>query len=186
MKLNDEQKKLVEDNINLIYNTIKLMNNKTNNIDLIDIGYIALCKSALTYDDSKSKFSTYATNCIRNDYKKYYETNSTYKRKSNFRTISLNQIKEDGQDEMIDFISYEKDDIDELITKQYLDNLINKLLYCFRRGEKATKIIHLLQKEYTIPQIAEELNMTRTAVTTQICVIRKKAKEIKRREDLKK
>ena len=51
--MNKEQEKLVTDNINLIYYTIQKING---NIDeLLDIGYISLCESALSYKKDISK-----------------------------------------------------------------------------------------------------------------------------------
>ena len=37
MKLNEEQRQLVEDNIGIIYNTIKLTNGNIHNIDLKEL-----------------------------------------------------------------------------------------------------------------------------------------------------
>lgn len=65
--LSDEQRKLVEDNLNLVYFYIHRYKLP---VDDSDIGYIALCKAAKTYDESKgAKFSTYAMFCIQNAYR---------------------------------------------------------------------------------------------------------------------
>ena len=77
MKLNDEQRKLVEDNIGIIYNTIKLTNGNIHNIDLIEVGYIGLCKAALYYKKSYNdvNFSTYATACVKHEICQQYQHN---------------------------------------------------------------------------------------------------------------
>lgn len=68
--LSDEQRKLVEDNLNLVYFYIHKYNLST---DDSDIGYIAICKAAKTYNESKGvKFSTYAMFCIQNEYRLNY------------------------------------------------------------------------------------------------------------------
>ena len=66
-QLTPEQQKLVTDNHNLIYS---LANAK--NIDLdeyYDVLAIGLCKAAITFDETKSKFSTYVYACMYNSYK---------------------------------------------------------------------------------------------------------------------
>lgn len=69
-KLNEQQKKLVEENHNLIYKFIRLKNLEEENF--YDLFAIALCKAALFYTkDSDYTFSTYAFSCMNNEYKNY-------------------------------------------------------------------------------------------------------------------
>ena len=91
MKLNEEQRQLVEDNIGIIYNTIKLTNGNIHNIDLIEVGYIGLCKAALYYKKSYNdvNFSTYATTCIKHEICQQYQHNSSYNERMNNNLISL-------------------------------------------------------------------------------------------------
>lgn len=63
-RLNDEQRKLVADNHNLIY--AFLHSNRLSIEDYYDLAAIGICKAALAYDDTKSKFSTYAYKCMWN------------------------------------------------------------------------------------------------------------------------
>lgn len=64
--LSEEQRKLVEDNINLVF---YYLHKYRIPMDQCDIGYIALCKAALTYKPNKGwAFSTYALRIIQNDY----------------------------------------------------------------------------------------------------------------------
>lgn len=67
--LNDAQRKLVEDNHNLIYS---FLNSRHLSLDSVEDWYgtaaIGLCKAALTYDESRgTNFSTYAYKCIQNE-----------------------------------------------------------------------------------------------------------------------
>ena len=62
IQLNDEQRKLVEDNHNLIYQY--LIDNKLPQDEYYDIAAIGLCKAALKYDTSKGAFSTYVYRAI--------------------------------------------------------------------------------------------------------------------------
>ena len=60
--ITEEQKKLAEENHNLIYRFLSKYNLSID--DYYDIAAIGLCKAAMTFDKSKSKFSTYAFKCM--------------------------------------------------------------------------------------------------------------------------
>lgn len=66
--LNEQQRKLVEDNHNLIYSFMNSRHLSTDDIeDWYGVVAIALCKAAMTYDDSRDiKFATYAYRCMQN------------------------------------------------------------------------------------------------------------------------
>lgn len=72
MQLNDKERKVVEENMGLVGQVIKDHVMGIGNIgifsydDLFQIGCIGLCKAAVN-DDGRSKFSTYAYICIRNE-----------------------------------------------------------------------------------------------------------------------
>lgn len=68
-KLNDKQKKLVEDNHNLIYSYLKTNDLSMNDTeDWYGVAAIGLCHAALTYNEDKDvKFSTYAYVCIHHE-----------------------------------------------------------------------------------------------------------------------
>ena len=68
IQLNDEQRKLVADNHNLIYQY--LIDNNLPQDEYYDIAAIGLCKAALKYDTSKGAFSTYVYRAIRNNISK--------------------------------------------------------------------------------------------------------------------
>lgn len=76
MKLNDEQRKLVEQNHNLIYSAMRKFGIRRQDFDdYYGFAAIGLCKAAIDYDKTRSKsFSTYAYLCIQNEimvYNKY-------------------------------------------------------------------------------------------------------------------
>lgn len=75
--LNDEQRKLVEDNHNLIYS---FLNSRHLSLDAIEDWYgtaaIGLCKAALIYDESKGcKFTTLAYIIMDNEVKQVMRSN---------------------------------------------------------------------------------------------------------------
>lgn len=66
--LNDAQRKLVEDNHNLIYS---FLNSRHLSLDSVEDWYgtaaIGLCNAAMTFDESRgTKFPTYAYKCMQN------------------------------------------------------------------------------------------------------------------------
>lgn len=69
-RLNDEQKKLAEENHNLIYKFIALRNLDAE--ELYDLLAISLCKAVLSYKSNLGyTFATYAFKCMGNDYFNY-------------------------------------------------------------------------------------------------------------------
>lgn len=62
------KQKLIEDNMKLVYALIsKEYPTYMNDEDIIQCGMLGLCKAAEKYDESKSKFSTYAYFAIRTE-----------------------------------------------------------------------------------------------------------------------
>ena len=87
MKLNNEQRKLVEDNHNLIYQY--LIDNNLPQDEYYDIAAIGLCKAAIGYDVSKGvTFGTYVYQSIRNNIKQC-ELND---KRHNVETMSCNNL----------------------------------------------------------------------------------------------
>lgn len=64
MKMSDNQKKLAEDNIKLVY--YYLYNNNLSMDEYSDILMIELCKAAMSYDPELGSFITFAFSCFRN------------------------------------------------------------------------------------------------------------------------
>ena len=59
-KLNDEQRKLIEDNYSLIWHLHEKYFTKFKDFDTyMDLGRMAICKAALKWDESKGNFGTY-------------------------------------------------------------------------------------------------------------------------------
>lgn len=82
MPLTDEQRKLVEDNLNLArYLTMKWLTRGIYNFDydeLMSIFGFALCKAGLSFDTSRgSKFSTFSVKCMQNELKMQFRKNTT-------------------------------------------------------------------------------------------------------------
>lgn len=76
MDINVEQ--MIEDNKKLIYkiaNSIYIKNKLFSKDDLIQVGFLALCKSGHKYDETRGQVSTFITHCVRNDMIKFIKSN---------------------------------------------------------------------------------------------------------------
>jgi len=76
MSVNVEQ--MIEDNKKLVYsiaNSIYINNKLFSKEDLIQVGFLALCRSGHKYDETRGKVSTFITHCVRNDMIKFIKSN---------------------------------------------------------------------------------------------------------------
>ena len=70
--------KMIEDNKRLVYsiaNSIYMKNKLFSKEDLIQVGFLSLCKSGHKYDETRGKVSTFITHCVRNDMIKFIKSN---------------------------------------------------------------------------------------------------------------
>ena len=75
--MTDDQKKLVEDNMRLVHHIIRTyfyINNADVYEEYVAVGNMYLCLAASRYDDTKSKFATYASSYILGGIKTYINT----------------------------------------------------------------------------------------------------------------
>lgn len=82
-QLTEEQKKIVEDNLNLVHYTLHnkfMMPKGAEYEDYFQVGCLALCKAILNYDPERTKLSTYGVAMIYYEmmrYKRDYGTHAT-------------------------------------------------------------------------------------------------------------
>ena len=179
MKLNEEQKQLVEDNINLIYYTIKLVNGNVHDIDLIEIGYIELCNAALSYNNQKGTFANFAVANIKNKFIMEFKSNCTDKRKANHNYLSLNvPYNENNDGDYIDILPDKRNNIEEFIDVCSLNHVYNRLLKRYKNDKRALDIFNLLSQEYNQTEIAKILGVNVSAINEKIRKIRTQTKQI--------
>lgn len=171
--LTDEQRKLVEDNIALIYFYFKRYNIPYDSN--IAMGYISLCEAAKTYDPSRGvKFSTYAYKAIMNDY-----INSVRnKKKQQFinSMISLESIiaQDDNRDVLLSDVIKSPMKFDHsMITKEVINNLKDYLL---KTPYNKRKIFEMYLRGETQLSIASKLKVSQAQVSRVIKDIQKKFK----------
>lgn len=76
--MNMEVEKLIEDNQRLVISIANFLYRKNrvfSKEDLIQVGFLALCKNGHKYDPARGKVSTFITHCVKNDMIKFIKSN---------------------------------------------------------------------------------------------------------------
>lgn len=158
--LNDAQRKLVEENHNLIYS---YLNSRNLSLDAIEDWYgtaaIGLCKAALIFDESRgAKFTTLAYICMDNEVKQILR-----KSKKNIKTIiSLDDAIDDtdGSSCLGDIIPDNRD----FYYPIYLNDAIS--IASQKLNERDLMIIDLIVSQgLTHQTIAKRLNISQPSVS---------------------
>ncbi|MAF25656.1 hypothetical protein CL634_08820, partial [bacterium] len=122
--------------------------------DYIQVGLIGLLKSIRKYDKNKSKFSTFASVCIRNEITNFVKK-SKKKNKIIFDTTMLNKALGKKQylskDSIIDYLPNLNQEELFIITKKienYTNAEISDMIFCTKESlsNKIVEIINKLQK----------------------------------------
>ena len=166
MKLNDEQRKLVEQNHNLIYSAMTKCGIRRQDFDdYYGFAATGLCKAAIDYDESKAKsFSTYAYKCMRTEIRAYDRWRFADKRDERL-TVSYNQLMNDldeNEKEYSFLLSDEKNNEKNLIFSLCFDEKIRIL------NNRDRIIINLKKKGYTNEEIGNALGVTYQAIQYQL------------------
>lgn len=145
-------KKLVEDNMNLVYFTIsKYYPTYIHDEDIIQTGMVGLCQAAKRWDESKSTFSTFAVKCICN------EINMEFRQRNKHKDVLSLDYEVDNDDgdkvPLIDLIVGEED-----IGYVDLDSFIDKL------SESQKQIYNLRRQGMSVMEIADRLGVSKQTV----------------------
>lgn len=161
-KLNDEQRKLIEDNYSLVkyFYGIKFKN-------LIDydtylgIAHVAICKAAYTYDSSKSKFTSYFFLKLKTDISRYFRSINSEVRRIHLDTISLESTLNGYDDENMVLENILPDKVDVVTSAMeyvYWKTIIDS------QSEVKQKIIELRLQGYEQKEIGQMIGMTQQGV----------------------
>jgi RNA polymerase sigma factor (sigma-70 family) len=120
---------MIEDNKKLVYkiaNSIYMKNKLFSRDDLIQVGFLALCKSGHKYDPTRGKVSTFITHCVRNDILKYIKSN---KLQGDLIHLDNNSLKYRNRD--IDYLECNdmvgaKNDLEQKIIELKMSGETNK------------------------------------------------------------
>ena len=122
-----KQEKIVLDNINLVYYTVKKHFSKyMSNEDIIQSGMLGLCKAAIKFDESKGfKFSTYAIYVIYNEIALLFRNIN-----KQIGMLSLDyEYSEESKNNvsLADAIADDNNIIDEVIDNYCIDEILSEL-----------------------------------------------------------
>lgn len=161
--MNEEQQKIVLENLRLVTLVIKKLNVNYDFNDLTSIGLIGLCKGAKSFDPSKGyKASTYLTRCIQNEIFYYFRSI----RKPTNNTVSIDTHIADNltiEDTIADDIDIEED----MIKKDQL-NIVKMAIQSLSEREQVV-IVHRYEiggvEKLTQEQLAKKLNTSQANVS---------------------
>lgn len=150
----------MEDNHNLIYSFLEKYNLSID--EHYDLAAIGLCKASITYDGSKSKFSTYAYKCMFNsvicELRKELSSIRIPKHKTLYYQEELE--KDDGDKaSLLNIIQSNEDVENEIISKIMLENYTNTL------SERDKTIFDLSIAGYKQIEISEVVGCSRAQVS---------------------
>ena len=98
MPMNDNQQKLVDENVGLVRFLIgKYYPTFSHDEDVYQSGMIGLCKAADASDSIKTKFSAYAARCILNEINNEFTRRKKYNNEVSLDTIMYNDFQEDSE-----------------------------------------------------------------------------------------
>lgn len=158
MQLNNEQRKLVEKNHNLIYQF--LIDNKLSHDEYYDIAAIGLCNAAMKYDGSKGiAFSTYAYKTISNTIKKYV----IYDKRHTVDTMSYNVTStvygDDTEVEYLETFKSNDNTEEENVTKMFFKWFIEYM------SLRELQIVYYKTKNYTDTEISKKYGVTHSMIS---------------------
>lgn len=171
IRLNDEQRKLAEENMALVPFTIKryLGAKHVFNDDLRSIGYIGLCKAAKHYlPDKGITFASYAVRLILNELKMDWRYRKVSKRLLDETHDSLDRVVYSDPEEGITlkyFVVDERADTEKEVFE-------NELLV--RVKEIAPNLYRRVFEDASCKQLAEELGITPNSASRLVSRERKK------------
>lgn len=154
-----EQIKLVEENHNLIYYVLNKWG--LDHSEYYDICALGLCKAAIKYDESISKFSTFAVYCMETRLRMEHRNKINKKNLAHTSALSLNEEWDD-----------EGAKIDMFVGRCYLEDElilvdIRKLL-----TEQQKKIFDYLLLGYNQVDISRLMNISQPVVSRKVSKIR--------------
>lgn len=169
MILNDEQRKKVLDNMGLVYHvmTKKLDIPPCDFEDVSQIGILGLMKATLSFDEKKgSKFSTFASMCIRNEILMFYRKEN----KKRACVVSLDEeifhVSENTESDantLAARLSDNSDFVQELVDREEFKSRINLLLNVLSTRERVLTLLRI--GEYPQKEISKCLRLSQSYVS---------------------
>lgn len=128
--MTDAQEKLIVDNYQLVHGFVHKYGQSFGHEydESVQIASLGLCYSALKYDETKSKFSTYAYKCMMGEFLKLDRLKKAKRR--DFSTISIQTPIQNVEGEesgcLEDIISYDELGFQEIELKDQIEYVLSK------------------------------------------------------------
>lgn len=119
--------------------------------DIVQAGMTGLCHAANTYDEAKSKFSTYASHCIRNEINMEFRSRKKHR---NQLSLDFDITGDDGERGTFGDYCMGDEDVEYLDFDGFYEGL--------NQGEK--EFFELCQSGLTVTEIADKLNCSKELV----------------------
>lgn len=151
-KKEELEEKLIREHYGLVISQALYFLNDPNFEDYIQAGLIGLLKAIRNYDENKSKFSTFATVCVRNEIQSLNKKSKKHKSK-NYRHVREQDRQYNTKDSLSDylpeFLSEEYKFIISLKIENYTNAEIGDFISCSKGDvKKKIELIIKLLKEY--------------------------------------
>lgn len=165
-ELNPKQQEMVLKNLGLAHHVVKQLGVRQKDFDeMVSVGTMGLIKAALTFDETKGKFSSYAGMCIRNEILMCFRANQTH---AKYFTASIDDPVPDAYDRMDSTLGDVVPDSESDFREKIEDNdLVIKLLNIILNQYDAKRRLVLLYKLSGMNQvrIGKELNISQSYVS---------------------
>lgn len=158
IQLNDEQRKLVAYNHNLIYQY--LIDNHLPQDEYYDIAAIGLCKAALKYDTYKGAFSTYVYRAIQNNISRDKVTEKRHTVSAMSYNVTASVHGEETDVEYIETFLSNTDVENENVTKTFFKWFIEYM------SLRELQIMYCKSKNMTDREIGKKYNVTHAAISS--------------------
>ena len=168
MRMTDEQRKMAEQNHNLIYGFLN--NNNLDEEEYYGMAAIGLCKAVMSYDHKRGKLSTLANKCMKNEvirYIKHINGKTKIPSKNIFSYDIL--LNEDDNESYID-IMLESD----FNTHEIVDRSISIANFSKELTDRERFIVKCFESGLNQSDIARDLNVTPQAIYKSVKKIRSK------------
>ena len=169
--LTSTQQKMVEENHNLIYGMAHKY--KINLDEYYDVLAIGLCKAAMTFDETKGQFSTFAYVTMLNEYNAVLRHNKTYMVIPEQNLVSMNtRMASDDGDCVVEFGDMFPNNVDiekDTAETDYIRFLCKKI-----SNPQEQEVIKLLADGFTQSEIAERIGVSRQRIGQLMNKIRAK------------
>lgn len=158
--MNEEQRKLVEENHNLIYSF--LLRNHLDVEEFYDLAAIGLCKAAMTFDKDISRFATYAYKCMHNEIRMYHRHNGTQRVVPDKLITYYEAEIKDSDGDISNFLAIIPSDFnleDVAVSNMIYDEFLSKL------SDRDKTVLYLLNDGHTQAEVSKILGCSPTLIS---------------------